>query len=123
MNDTRQGFTLIELLIAIAVVGILAVVLIPNLMGARESSQDRAAEVYGRNVQQSALAYLAGAVDRLGVDVADPDCSLGYTAAVGYELRNPGSAVAACEVADFGGANFLVEVQSITGTTFTFPRP
>ncbi|GGM18944.1 type IV pilin protein [Deinococcus aerophilus] len=55
MKNGTQGFTLIELLIVIAIIGILAAVLIPNLLGAQKRAYDTGAQACAKSIQ-TALA-------------------------------------------------------------------
>jgi type IV pilus assembly protein PilA len=57
MKNSTQGFTLIELLIVIAIIGILAAVLIPNLLGAQKRAYDTGAASCAKSVQ-TALAIV-----------------------------------------------------------------
>jgi len=54
-KNRTQGFTLIELLIVIAIIGILAAVLIPNLLGAQKRAYDTGAASCAKSIQ-TALA-------------------------------------------------------------------
>ena len=69
-NRSQKGFTLIELLIVIAIIGILAAVLIPNLLNARQQAQLRAVQAYSSQVYTVGNAILAEGIALTPAEVA-----------------------------------------------------
>jgi prepilin-type N-terminal cleavage/methylation domain-containing protein len=57
MKRRKKGFTLIELMIVIAIIAILAAVLVPNFMRAREASRLTACKSNLKNISTAAETY------------------------------------------------------------------
>lgn len=98
MKNSTQGFTLIELLIVIAIIGILAAVLIPNLLGAQKRAYDTAASACANEIKNKQALYLIdkneyATKDELAGEYA-PNCDgkvtwtqVGTPSAVAFEFK------------------------------------
>jgi prepilin-type N-terminal cleavage/methylation domain-containing protein len=59
LRHEQRGFTLIELLIVIAILGIIAAIVVPNVSGFMTSGKLNAANTEVQNVKTAAVGYLA----------------------------------------------------------------
>ena len=87
LRHRENGLTLIELLIVVAILGIVAAVVIPNVSAFRTTGTLAAANKEAENVKTAALAYYSEAADWSGVTPTGLNSGDGYEAYITGEVK------------------------------------
>ncbi|OGC29098.1 hypothetical protein A2311_03855 [candidate division WOR-1 bacterium RIFOXYB2_FULL_48_7] len=116
----KKGFTLVEMLVVIGIIGLLAVFLVPNLMGVRDRGKEGAVKGVMHTVQLAIEAYqMENDVYPLGKNIPLESLCKNYLMAGGYIAFVPKNPFTGKEYSDNDGAGKIIYNFNDDNGTYT----
>jgi type IV pilus assembly protein PilA len=112
----NKGFTLIELMIVVAIIGILALIAIPNFINLRQKAYDASARSAGRNAKLAEEVYYNDRTEKAG----NYTTALSTLLTIDKNLTDDAAVTFSFIAANISGFTLYTQHQSGSGAMFTY---